>query len=310
MYISQLLSLSFANKKLTDFLHKKDSEKYSNIAAGKTLKAVFEILPGDVDAHKCILVCEISNDGFSYAIKNDEENMYIAVAVFHFDKSTTVDYSITLQNEIQRQALLSGNFKKVYIMYSLGESILIPFSLYNSEENANALNLVHGDLQSNLSVLTDIIAKNKIYNCYRVSTDVVNIIKSNFPDAINRHQYSVLLNNATLETGKLFIIFYPKKIVLMLIKNDNLQFINSFSYNTAEDVSYILLNTCKQFEVDNIPLEISGLIDENSALFKEIHKYFGSVNFAQLPAGSGYSEEITKQPSHYFSQIFAVDSCG
>ena len=65
----------------------------------------------------------------------------------------------------------------------------------------------------------------------------------------------------------------------------------------------------KQLEIENIPVEISGMIERNSALSLEIHKYFNSVSFAELPAGSNYSEKITKHPSHYFSYIFAVDSC-
>jgi hypothetical protein len=275
----------------------------------KTLKAVLEILPVDLDAHKCTLVFEISNEGFSYAIK-DDNNAYIAVAVFHFDKSTGVDdYSIILQMELQRQPLLSGNFKKVYIMYSFGESVLIPFSLYNSRENTNVLNLIHGDLQSNISVLTDVIAENGIYNSYRVPTPAVSVIKSKFPHAVNRHQYSVLLKQVPAEEDKLLIIFYPKKVVMMLNKNGSTQFINTFSYDTADDVLYILLNTCKQFEVANIPVEINGMLEVNSGLSKEIHKYFSSVSFTKLPAGCNYSEEITRHPVHYFSYIFAVDSC-
>ena len=276
----------------------------------KTLKTVLEILPVDIDANKCILVCEISNEGFSYAIKDDDKNAFVAIAVFHFDKSMGVDdHSIILQNELQRQSLLSGNFKKVYIMYSFGESVLIPFSLYNSRENVNILNLIHGDLPNNVSVITDVIAKTGIYNSYRVSTPVLSVIKSKFPDAVNRHQYSVLLKQVPEDEDKLLIIFYLKKVVMMLNKNGSLKFINTFSYETTEDVMYILLNTCKQFEVENIPVEINGMIEKNSGLSTEIYKYFSSVSFAELPAGCNYSEEITKHPSHYFSHIFAVDSC-
>ena len=50
------------------------------------MKALFEILPEGIDAANCVLVCEISNEGFSYAIKNEEQNKYVAVAVFHFEK--------------------------------------------------------------------------------------------------------------------------------------------------------------------------------------------------------------------------------
>jgi Protein of unknown function (DUF3822) len=277
----------------------------------KTLKAVLEILPDYLDVQSCTLVFEINNEGFSYAIKDDDKNIYVAAAIFHFDKSPGADdYSIILQNELQQQPIFSENFEKVCIMYSFAESVLIPFSLYDSRENTNVLNLIHGDFQNNVSVLTDILEENEIYNIYRVPAPVLNVIKSKFPYAINRHQYTVLLNQVRAEGDKLLIIFYPKKVVMMLYKNGSTQFMNTFSYNTAHDVLYILLNTCKQFEVEDIPVEINGMAEMNSPLTTDIFKQFSSVNFAGLPVGRNYSKEITGHPAHhYFNYLFAADSC-
>lgn len=274
------------------------------------MKAVFEILPVSVDAGKCILICEISNEGFSFAIKNDEQNTYVAVAVFQFDKGTDrKDYGNILQDAIQKQSLFSAGFEKVFIMYSFEESVLIPFNLYSSLENENVLKLIHGDIQNNTSVLTDLVTESGVYNVYRVPSQVVTIFKHKFPDAVNLHQYSVLLRQPQEKNDKLYIIFYLQKIVVKLNKNGSTILLNSFYFNKAEDVSYVLLNICKQFEVENIPLEISGLIEKDSALYKEIYKYFETVEFASLPSISNYADGITQQPSHYFSNIFAVDSC-
>lgn len=274
------------------------------------MKSTFKILPDTVDAGKCILVCEISNEGFSYAIKDDEENNYVGVAVYHFDKDTlAVNYASVMENVIKQQSLFSENFKKVYIIYSFSESVLIPFSLYSSNENTNVLNCIYGDLHKNVSILTDLIAEKGIYNCYRIPTEIVCIIKSKFPHATHRHQYSVLLRQLPLKGDKMSVIFYPQKIIMVLTKNRKLQFINSFYYRTAEDVSYILLNACSQYEIKNIPVEVSGLIEKNSPLYKEIYKYFSMVRCTALPETCNYSNEITRHPSHYFSHIFAVDSC-
>ena len=130
----------------------------------KSLKPVLKILPAGLDLAKCILVCEISNDGFSYAIRDDDKNAYVAVAVFQFEKGSRADdYSVMLQNEVQQQPLLSGDFKKIFLTYSFEESVLVPFSLYNSGKTDHVLNLIHGDLQSNVSVFTDVIGENEIY---------------------------------------------------------------------------------------------------------------------------------------------------
>jgi hypothetical protein len=274
------------------------------------MKALFEILPGSIDAAKCILVCEMSNESFSYAIKDEEQNVYVALAVFQFQKGAAAnDYGNTLREVFESQPRLSENFKKVCITYSFAESVLIPFALYSSLENENVINLIHGDVQNNCIILTDLITESGVYNAYRISAAVFNIFKSYFPDAANMHQHSVLLKQPRSKEDMLSVIFYPQRIVLRLNKKGRTEFVHSFCYNTAEDVSYILLNTCKQYEVENIPVEVSGLIEKDSSLYKDLYKYFETVHFASLPQACNYAEGITQQPSHYFSHIFAIDSC-
>ncbi len=274
------------------------------------MKPVFEILPDTVDAEKSTLVCEISNQGFSYAIKNVDQNIYVGVAVFHFNKNAVGQNDANILREIiSRQSLLSQNFKKVCVSFSYGESVLVPFELYNSAENENVLNLIHGDIQNKAIVLTDLVAEKKVYNAYRVPADIIKVLTEAFPNAATRHQYSVLLKQTSENENKLTVIFYPQKIVVRLIKNGSVEFINNFDYRTAEDVSYILLNVCKQFEVANVPLEVSGLIDKDSGLYKEIYKYFEPIEFAKLSADSNYVEAINQHPAHYFSHIFAFDTC-
>jgi hypothetical protein len=274
------------------------------------MKSLFEILPTGIETDKCILVCEINNESFSYSIKNEAQNMYIAFAVFEFEKGTDEnEYANILQGLIESQSLLQDTFKKVCIIYSYRESVLIPFTLYSSLENENVLNLVHGNLQNDSVILTDLVTEGGVYNAYRVPLKIQNVFNSKFPGAEDIHQYSALLKQATTAGDKLFIIFYQNRILVKLNKNGHVALINSFSYNTPEDVSYILLNICKQFEIKNIPVEVSGLIERDSILFKEIYKYFEVIDFASLPEGVKYSEEITRQPAHYFSHIFAYSLC-
>ena len=98
-------------------------------------------------------------------------------------------------------------------------------------------------------------------------------------------------------------------MVVSLIKNGKHQLINSFNYHTPEDVSYILLNICHHFDINNIKLEISGLLEVNSSLYNEIYKFFTDIEFTKLLTEATYSEEITSFPSHYFNNIFTIDSC-
>ena len=217
------------------------------------MRTAFEIIPSSLDSENCSLVCELSTEGFSYIIKDENKNSIEGLAVHHYDKSTPpVGFPIALQILFHKQRNLSQRFKKVIINYSLPESVLVPFPSYNSARNADVLNLVHGDLHGNGIILADKIEEQKTYNVFRLRTDMHEVIQNQFPNAEHSHQYSVLLKKPAIKHNNLFVIFYARKIVVCLVKNGTPQLINTFNYQTAEDVSYTLLNICQQFDVPNI----------------------------------------------------------
>jgi hypothetical protein len=274
------------------------------------MRTAFEIIPSSLDSENCTLMCELSTEGFSYIIRDENKKSVEGMAVHHYDKSTPpIGFPIALQILFHKQRTLSQRFKKIIVNYSLPESVFIPFSLYDSARNADALNLVHGDLHGDGMVLTEKIEEQKTYNVFRVRADMHEMVQAQFPNAEHSHQYSVLLKKPGRKDNNLFVIFYARKIVVCLVKEGIPQLINTFNYQTAEDVSYSLLNICQQFNVPNIALTISGLLERKSALYKEIYKYFETIEMASLPDCQKYNEEILVYPSHYFSHILAIDPC-
>jgi len=275
------------------------------------MRTAFEILPTSFDAATCSLFCEVSNEGFSFCIKDEANNSFVGLAIYNYDKTKPlvglpIDLQIVLH---EKKEILSQKFNKIVVVYSLPQSVLIPFSIYSSDRNATVMNLIHGDFHVQEIILTDLITEQSVYNCYRIPTALYEVLQEHYPNAISTHEYTVLLKQPTDENDKLFVIFYGQKLIVSIIKNGKYQLINSYSYNTPEDASYVLLNVCRQLEIKNISLEMNGLIEEDSSLYKEIYKYFTDIEFSKLPTGSNYSEEIKQYPAHYFSHIFSLDSC-
>lgn len=274
------------------------------------MRTVFEILPSSVNPESSKLLCEVSNEGFSFCIKNEETNSFLGLGVYHFDKNKpAVGLPIALQVLFHQKEIFSGKFKKVCIVYSFCQSTLIPFSMYDPDKNEVLMDMMFGDLGQNETILTDVLQDHAMYNCYRVPTALLEVMQTQFADASSSHQYSLLLKNAAVETDRLVVIFYTQKLVACLIKDGKFQLLNSYNFETPEDVSYTLLNICKQFNISDPHLIIHGLLEENSPLYKDIYKYFNDIELASLPSDSVYSDEIMKFPSHYFSYIFAIDSC-
>lgn len=275
------------------------------------MNTVFEILPSSLEPEKCTLICEVNNEGFSFCIKEAELNSFLGLGIYHFDNSKPAEgFPIALQVLFHQKEFLSKNFKKICIVYSFPQSVLIPFSIYKRENNETLMNMMFGDLETNETTLTDVIPGQSMYNCYSLPAAVIEVIQAHFRNTSMAHQYSLILKTPGEEgANKMSVIFYAQKVVVNLIKEGKHQLINSYNYQTPEDVSYILLNILHQFEIENIHLMITGLIEENSALYKEIYKYFDDIELSGYREGMVYAEEIKAFPSHYFSYIFDMDSC-
>ena len=274
------------------------------------MRPVFEIAPTSVNPDASILVCEVSNEGFSYVIKDEAENSFSGLAVYHFEKATPpVGYPIALQILFHQVELLSENFKRTIVNYSFPQSVLVPSSLYDTQQSSDILNLVHGDLDNNDKILTDFIPQQSLYNIYRVPAAIYDLVQSQFPNASGSHQYSVLRKQPVPRENQLYVIFYTEKIVASVFKEGRHELVNTFNYLTAADVTYTLLNICRQLELNNVVLHINGLLEQNSLLYKDIEKYFSAVELDVYEASKNYHEEIKKFPSHFFSHLFAIDSC-
>lgn len=274
------------------------------------MRPAFEILPASTGTESCTLLCEVNDEGFSFCIKDEEKNAFLGVAIYHYDKSKhPVGFPIDLQVIFHQEKILSGKFKKIKLVYSLPQSVLVPFNMYKREYDSHLMNLMHGDVQENEILLSDVVVSQSMYNCYRVSAAIYEALQTQFPHAESMHQYSLLLKGAATSEDRLSVIFYTRKIVVCLVKEDKYQLVNSYCYQTPEDVGYILLNLCRQFHIQDIHLEVGGLLEENSALYEELYKYFTDINFKEFFDGILVSDEIAKYPSHYFSHLFAIDQC-
>ena len=274
------------------------------------MKTVFEILPEAIESEKCTLICELSTDSFSYAIRNDEENKIVSVGVHQYEKTRPqTGFPIALQIFFHQHKILSEKFKKSCLIYSVPRNVLIPFTMYNSQKNAETLNLVHGDLCVGQTILNDIIPGQDMYNTYSVSKSLNDTVFHQFPAIRGIHQFSAILKKGYADSDKMTAIFYHEKVVVILFKDGKFQLLNSYFYRTPEDVVYILLNICRQFGASDIPLEAVGFIEENSALFKSIYNYFSTVKLVKPSEEYKYEEGIAQYPVHFFNHLYEFDVC-
>ncbi|HRP33650.1 MAG TPA: DUF3822 family protein [Agriterribacter sp.] len=264
------------------------------------------------DAAQCNLYVEVAADHLLFGILDNNSRTFIALHYVNLEKYDAFNHCKEL---IYHNEWLSRSYNKVTVVYYFPESVLVPDALFNPETTKASLDLIHGDLNKG-ELLTDTLPGWELRNIYRVPAALHQLLGAHFPKGHFYHAYSVLLKRkaqqgVSTEGDEATLIFYPNKLLFALFRNGALQIVQTFEYETAEDVTWHLLNACRRFEVDcsSVLLNVSGLLDDHSSVYSELLKYFLHIKLEDRPADFNYSEAFDEYPLHFFSSLFNTALC-
>ncbi|MCW3090118.1 MAG: hypothetical protein JWP81_1187 [Ferruginibacter sp.] len=273
------------------------------------MNLLFNIQSSNINASDADLYIEIDTQGLSYIILAN--GVCRAMLVYHFNEGTSAEAAAEyIHRVIADQPHLQQRFNRVHFIYGFAPSILIPHQFMNGTDNNDMLELVYGESSENIT-RTDFMYKHALHIIYTVPSVIDMVITRYFGSAEHTHLYSLLPDIVTDPETRLCCIFSTGKLTVMLMKEGKLQVIQQYNYKTQDDVAYYLLNICKSYEADvqAVAVHLFGMIDENSALYTELYKYFPRLQFEALPAQYQYPDEIHQYPAHYFSHLFALAAC-
>lgn len=264
------------------------------------------------DAAQCNLYVEVAADHLLFGILDNNKHEFIALQYVNLDKYNAFNHCKEL---VYHNEWLARSYNKVTVVYYFPESVLVPGQLFDTGLNKSALDIIYGDLNKG-EILTDSIPAWNLYNVYRVPTALHQLLGAHFPKGHFYHAYSIVLKRKEQtikkeEGDEATLIFYPNKLLFALFRNGGLQIIQTFEYETAEDVTYHLLNACRQFEVncEQVTLNISGLLDDHSSVYSELLKYFLHIELDERPADFKYNGAFDEYPLHFFSSLFNTALC-
>ena len=272
--------------------------------------STFNILTNVTNTAECSLFIGISNQGISYwALTQD--NSCFALSMYHFNAGTSNDKAADyLKDIVNEQHLLRQPFKKIYIIYTFSEALLVPTKFVNTGTTSEMLDLVYGEDSESIT-RSDFVDQLNLQSIYRVPRLVEDVVTNLYPNATHRHLYSILSEANKSAGNQLYCIFSTNHLMVQLIKNGQLQIIQQFEYKSPEDAAYFILSVCEQFEItlNETEVVLNGMIDEESALYKELRKYLLKIRFSTLPETFTYDDGIKNYASHYFSHLFEIAAC-
>ncbi|RYY55621.1 MAG: DUF3822 family protein [Chitinophagaceae bacterium] len=204
---------------------------------------------------------------------------------------------------------LSLDFTRVRVCYDHPQSILVPMEYFNEEGNRQLLETGYG-ITSFDEVFTDNIRNWQIRNTYAVPSDIHQWVTRYFRMAKYSHQYSVGIRNlvAGEGTASILVDFRADDFAVLVSAGSDLKLAQTFPYTSPSDVIYYLLQCCRVFDLpaEGTTLYISGLVDKQSILYRELYQYFLHIEF-RLPAWPRVKGE--NYPSHFFTSLNDLARC-
>lgn len=271
--------------------------------------AVATDLPADSQ-----LLVEISHQSLNYVLYTRENRQLYLLRQYRMYTSADRSVSDLLEEIIASDTIITHHADKAKIIYNFPAADLVPADYYTSDLKQSIAKVTDGDATGDLLFDEQVNGWN-MYNIYRVSRDIHLLCKDKFKGSQYWHLYTMILLNAREDTPAngyvCRLIFYNDKFIVACFRDRQLLLLQTFFYQTPEDVAYYLLLICKQLDIpkEEIILTVSGLIDAQSALFTELLKYFVEVQYDELPEQFETNELLKEYPQHYFSPLLKMSLC-
>lgn len=270
----------------------------------------------------------IYNAGEDFEVKNNDRlvielgKLHLACILTAEDKKSVTGFELfdftepeagkpdNLYNSIAGDSKILGRLSgktHVYINHEL--CVPVPIYKFNKEIAEDYLNTVFGECPSSNTQFEHLAIEPGIMNVFRVCKNQVALLQ-NVSNVTFHHTYSNVIKRHTIFADSLpleFIAvqFYNTYIVVIVMKEGKLNLIQSFIYENAEDVLYHLLNICERYQLysSTLNLQISGMIDLEFRLYRELIKYFKQVSVGNLDS-SIVLPSANEYPLHYFTPFF------
>jgi Protein of unknown function (DUF3822) len=198
-------------------------------------------------------------------------------------------------------------FYTVQVSWDFYKSSFLPTT--NQQNAGQLLSGMYGAATTGEITITETLPEWQLQNIYTVPQLVHDKVLQKFPAAKFCNQFTLQLKNinAGEQTGSIWVDFRQKTFTVAIAKHSRLLLAQTFEYTTPEDVLFYLLKACQQFSLlqQEAQVQLSGLIDKNSALFKELYQYFIQLNFREASWKSD-----NEYPSHFFTSLNDLVQCG
>lgn len=251
------------------------------------------------------LSIQISLSGLSFCILNKTTNTIEYLKNISFDKKgTPFDSLERLITTLDTNTIFEQNFESVLLIYQNELSTCIPKPLFDEDNIADYLKFNAKILNTDFIAYDDIKVNDSI-NVYVPYININNYVFDRFGAFEYKHASTILIQSllekeSQSEGKKLFINVSKNYFEIIAIDGTNLEFYNTFEYQTKEDFIYFILFTIEQLRLDpeTIQTKLMGEISKDDELFEIVYKYIRYVDFMEQFHNYDFKENQKPKLAH------------
>ena len=246
---------------------------------------------------KDFLLIEIGESYYMISVFNNQKKEFTALQFATVEAADIADKIDAVIKDIG-----SSQFEKIVICSAFTNAVMVPRKLHSD----NGLKI----FDKNQYQLEAVIPEWQMVALFSLPKQLYQKLDAAFPNATVTHCYAPALKvyNGFVSQNQVSVHFVPNQFRVIVKKDQHLQLAQTYNYTAPLDVVYYLLKICNEFNFSQTEtyIIISGFIEENSALYKELNAYFSNVHFASKPAVSIVEN---KYPQHFFTSMYNLASC-
>jgi len=198
-------------------------------------------------SHQYSLSIRITSDGFSLSVVDGAGLMISSKTIPTIWASLSADEITQL---VKKETQI--NYRNISLIYESDFYTFVPAPIFRSNEAEQHLNFQEQKTLKNDIVLYNYLPVWDTVNIFAIPKTIQIALSQLFPNTIIEHHTSYFLSAKvkTQHENAIFIWTRQKKMDVITFKNGKLYLLNSYSYQTAEDLTYHTLNIIDKVSID------------------------------------------------------------
>ncbi|RXK58052.1 DUF3822 family protein [Lacibacter luteus] len=261
--------------------------------------------PEAVDTASAYLLVQVGNGFIGFASFQPTEKKVNAWVVY---ETALHELEEKLGAIAAKHDWVHSNYQKVLLVQYAANNVLVPAMLNSDAAKEPLLELVNGPSQ-NTVLARDIVLQQSLVNHYSIDATAAAILNKRFAKGEWWHVQSLLLTKRAAAEARITVTIRFSEVQLTAERAGKWLLLQSYSYQTPEDVLYYILNTMEQQQLsqEETTVLLQGYINQHSVLYDVLYNYILNLQLKEELAYSFPAKE--EHPVHLSASLDQVLVC-